>query len=159
MKGIFNIGEVRETENQKKKHVEQMTPQEVQYLEMRLKQIDARRVYISNHVREKDVSFNLEEIQKVLNREDVKNLIVEYNETIMTGDWLDFRVLLRTDEVKNVTFFGTKRIPFEAPANMCFVISLKTLKVITVYWNKANDGHRGMDWTRYDKNLLIVREA
>lgn len=157
MRGIYNIGNVKKTKRQKKKHVSQMSETEKQYLKNKIKTIKTRDITVSKHIlnKKKDIGFKMENIFEILNEDKIENLIVEYNET-QNDELIDKRVLLRGNKSYNVRF-KSKEGSFVSSANICFVISLNTYRIVTVYWNKSKDNHKTINWSRYDKNLDIIK--
>ena len=159
MKGIYNIGDIRRTEGQDKKHISQMTEAEKKYLKDKIKSIDRKDITLARHLtnKQKNIGFKMKNIIEVLNEENVDELIVEYNETPTNGV-IDKRVLLRGDKSYNVRFESEKG-SFISPANICFVVLLDTYRVVTAYWNKTEDSHRTINWSRYNKDLKIIKES
>lgn len=159
LKGICNVGDVRKTEGQDKKHISQMTEAEKKYLKDKIKSIDRKDITLTRHLtnKRKTIGFKMKNIIEVLNEENVDELIVEYNETPTNGV-IDKRVLLRGGKSYNVRFESEKG-SFISPANICFVVSLENYRVVTVYWNKTKDSHKTMNWNRYNKDLKIIKES
>lgn len=157
MKGVYEIGNIRKTNGQIKKHESQMNEEEKIYIEKKIRKIDVKDIKLSHHLRKKkkDIGFKIKDILDTLKSEDLQELIIEYNETPMRGK-IDRRVLLRGDRASSVEFKSGDRV-FFSPANICFVISLDTSQIITVYWNKVSDTHKTINWNRYDKNLDIIK--
>lgn len=148
-KGCINKGFVKVTHNQKKKHYTQMSKDEIIFLKNQIKNI--KDIKPSWHLENKVlIKYKMEDVFKVINDEDVENRIIEFNIT-PTRSKIDNRVLLRSKEVYPVDING-KLID----CNLCFVISLKSHELITVYYNESNDSHDTIDWKRYDKNLKII---
>lgn len=157
LKAEYYRGKVKATNGQRKKHVSQMTKDEIHYLSEKCKNIPQKKVTISKHLLQKGISFNQVDILNTLQSPNLHSLIIEYNETPKKNGSLDSRVLIRSNISKDVQFQTKYGKVFTAPAQMCFVISLKTYEVITVYWNKTNDSHTTMDWSRYQKHLKIIK--
>ncbi len=159
MRGQYNIGCIKRTENQRKKHVSQMTEDEIRFLVKKIKRVDPQKIRASAHLIEKakQIDFRIEDISRMLQANNIEKYIIEYNETLVYDGTLDRRVLLRNVDSTNITFCGDNRKPFVAPANMCFVISLISHRIITVYWNMDCDKHKTIDWGRYDNTLKIIK--
>jgi hypothetical protein len=157
LKAEYYRGKVKATNGQQKKHVTQMTREEISYLVQKCKNIPLQKVTISKHLLQKGISFKKADILTTLQTSNLNSLIIEYNETPKSNGSTDKRVLIRSNISKDVEFETKNGKKFTSPAQMCFVISLKTYEVITVYWNKSNDGHTTMDWSRYQKHLKILK--
>lgn len=156
-KGLYEIGNIKKTDGQKKKHILQMNNTEKIYLEEELKKIDIDKIYLSIHIQEKSsISFDLDDIKNILKTKKLSSLIIEYNETPLYGR-LEKRILIRDNVSRKVAFVRSDGSSFECYANLCFVISTKG-KIVTVYWNKTNDNHYCINWDRYDANLKIIKE-
>lgn len=160
MRGIYNIGNIKRTKGQQKKHIKQMSQDEVSYLEKKLRRINLKKVKLSNHLKERqaEIGFDFNHIIGVLRNKDIDKSIIEYNETVDRSGFTDRRILLRNKKYQNVTFKTKNNTFFKAKANMCFVVSIETNQIITVYWNKVSDRHRSINWSRYNEDLEIVGE-
>ena len=116
-------------------------------------------IQLSNHVRDKvEVSFSLRRIQELLESSNLENLIIEVNvnfpnvnfpnDTDSVPD--DIRILVRDSEAVYTTITNKRTGQVsQIPCNMCFVYSLTSNRLITVYWNPDNDNHDSIDWSRY----------
>lgn len=137
----FQIGTVKKTQGQVKKHMSQFTPNEVKQVysaKEHVKKLWLKRgIKISYHLQDKirsgETKFSYEMTMKTM----LNSTIVEYNET---GS--DKRILLRSHYGANDNV-------------QCIVVSLLTGKVITSYLNKSYDNHKTLDPRRYDKKLKI----
>ena len=148
-KGNINRGYVKTTVNQKKKHYTQMSKEELTFLKSQIQNI--KDIKPSWHLENKaSIEYKMEDVFKVVTDSDLENRIIEFNVTPSRGA-LDKRVLLRSKEVYLVDIDGK-----EVDCNLCFVISLKSHQLITVYYNEYNDSHDTIDWKRYDENLKII---
>lgn len=151
--GKYNRGQVKVTKNQIKKHVSQITENEKDILVHRIN--DIKDVYISNYVNNKNISFSKDYILEILHRNNIRDLIVEYNETLKFNE-LDRRLLIRDDKEYLVNFKSLDGKVFQKYGNFCFVISLLSFNIITVYWNIQEDNHDTIQWNRYDNSLKII---
>lgn len=158
MNGVYNVGDIKKTYNQEKKHVSQMEEYEIVYLAEKLKAIKISHIKMSNHLfsKQKELDFNMDDILNSMKRSDIETLIVEYNKTPVRENYCDYRVLIRTDEERMIDFKTREGRSFTALANMCFVISIKTSQIVTLYWNIQDDSHKTMNWNRYNENLRII---
>lgn len=110
MKGVYEVGNIKRTKNQKKKHVFQMSEDEKNYLVKKLKEIRYYKIRISKHLMEKDsnlLTFNKQDVINVLKSQKLKSLIIEYNETPLDNGEVDYRVLLRDDNTKKSYIYDT----------------------------------------------------
>ena len=147
--GHFEVGNVKHTTNQVKKHMSQMSSEEIDYMKDKLRNLN---ITLSRHLKEKEDTFYMVDFQNEM--KDLNNLnIIEYNETLTRNKFLDYRVLLRTNNTYEVNVDGRKEI-----CQLCFVVSIKTGKIVTAYWNKSNDVHKSLNLSRYDKNIKIIKK-
>lgn len=148
-KGNINRGYVKTTVNQQKKHYTQMSKEELTFLKSQIQNI--KDIKPSWHLENKaSIEYKMEDVFKVVTDLDLENRIIEFNTTPSRGA-IDKRVLLRSKEVYSVDINGK-----QTNCNLCFVISIKTHELITVYYNEYNDSHNTIDWKRYDENLKII---
>lgn len=137
----FQIGTVKKTQGQVKKHASHFTHKEVEQVynaRERVKDLWLKRgikigFNLQDKIRNGETKFSYEMTMKTM----LNSTIVEYNET-----GADKRILLRSHYSKN------KEV-------QCIVVSLLSGKVITSYLNKVDDVHKTLDSRRYDKNLKI----
>lgn len=137
----FQIGTVKKTKGQVKKHASQFTHKEVEQVynaRERVKDLWLKRgikigFHLQYKIRNGETKFSYEMTMKTM----LNSTIVEYNET-----GTDKRILLRSHYSKN------KEV-------QCIVVSLLSGKVITSYLNKLDDVHKTLDPRRYNKNLKI----
>ena len=116
-------------------------------------------IQLSNHVRDKvEVSFSLRHIQELLESNNLENLIIEVNVNFPNVNFPnvndsvpdDIRILVRDSEAVYTTMTNKRTGQVsQIPCNMCFVYSLTANRLVTVYWNPANDNHDSIDWNRY----------
>lgn len=139
----FKKGQISKTKGQVKKHYTQCTKTELQYLEIILKSLGC--IKLSTHAKKKNITINIDDIKKALKDINLKDNIIEYNET--NGDK---RVLVRSKEVYPTNVEGVTIY-----CNLCFVISLLKKEVVTAYYNSTKDNHDNIDLRRYNKNLKI----
>lgn len=148
-KGNIDRGNIKITSNQKKKHYTQMSENELNFLKIEIEKIE--HIKPSWHLDNKShVGYHIEDVWKVINDTDIKNRIIEFNITPKRGI-LDRRVLLRSKEIYSVEIDNN-----QIDCNLCFVISLRSHEIITIYYNKCDDFHDTIDWRRYDENLKII---
>jgi hypothetical protein len=135
---------VKVTPDQQKKHVKQMTMQELQYLQDKLNALNTAKTAFSNHFFDKGLDVTDLQVINILQKKNYE--VIEYNETPMRfDDRLDRRVLIRTNIV------NTRHLA------LCIVVSLTTNTIVTGYYNETTDNHQSLNWSRYNKALVIVR--
>ncbi|WCS66458.1 hypothetical protein [Enterococcus phage DEfc27b] len=143
----FQIGTVKKTQGQVKKHITQCTPQEKEQLNKakdRVKDLWLKRgiktgYHLQDKIRNGETKFSyLRAMEAMMHGE-----IIEYNET-----GADKRVLIRS----GIGYVGES---IDDIVVQCIVVSLFSGKVITSYLNKASDRHKTLDPRRYNKNLKI----
>lgn len=141
-------GRVKNTENQIKKHVSQMTPEEKAFISKRLKMVYANYKW-HPHFLNSSRLFNMLTVERLLISPNITDCIIEYNQR---GD--DKRVLLRSTFSSHVTLEKDGE-SYEADANLCLVIDIYTGVIVTAYWNEANDHHDNVNMKRYTADLKI----
>lgn len=148
--GEINIGAIKRTNKQIKKHYTQMTIEEKEFLKNKLYNLDKESIYVSKHLANKFIGYSLDIVKELPFKDNVMDLIIEFNSTPM-NNYIDKRVLLRTNEIFDVYINGE----FEE-CNLCVVYSIINSKVVTVYWNRFTDNHATVDMRRYNKDLEII---
>lgn len=133
-----------------------MNEKELIFLFKELKKIRFENIWLSKHIKEKNITVSIDMIYKTLEKDNLKELIIEYNET-PTYNRVERRVLLRDDSLINVKYTKEDNTTFEKESNLCFVICLDNSKVITVYYNLAEDMHDTLIDKRYNANLKIIK--
>lgn len=156
--GEYNIGHVKSTQNQQKKHRSQMTEEELSFLVKSVRTLKLSSLKVSEHLLNKTdrVSFELGDIAFLLYSANLKDLILEYNETITYFGNKDRRVLFRDIESQDVEMKDATGQTFLSHANLCFVLSIERNEVITVYWNFVRDNHSTINMFRYNPSLNII---
>lgn len=154
MNAKYHKGVIKKTKNQRKKHVKQMTRKEQWYLREQIKNLP--NIYFTNHALTNGVDVTIEQIKNTIKE---YNYIIEYNETINQNGKVDRRVLMRSSTIYNVDFKRVDGSIVKGNANLCFVISIDTGRIITTYYNYIRDNHETIDYRRYDKNLKIIKET
>ena len=131
------------TPNQKKKHVSQLTPNELSLLQIIVSNLQSQQLYLSKHAYSHIPNLTLDEVYYTLS--DCS--IVEFN--ITNGD--SPRLLVRANNPTHCCG--------EIDYNMCMVIELKSHTVISVFCNECTDDHITLDPSRYDSSINIVEIA
>lgn len=152
MNAKYHKGVIKKTENQRKKHVKQMTRKEQWYLREQIKNLP--NIKFTKHALNNDVDVTMKQIKNTIKE---YNYIIEYNETTDTYGKIDRRVLVRSSRVYKVDFHKIDGSVIKGNANLCFVISIDTGNIITTYYNFINDEHKTIDMRRYDKTLKIIK--
>lgn len=158
--GAYNLGIVKKTENQQKKHQLQMTDQEIKYLKALIKKINPNSLKYTYHLYKK-TQMQPEKFMSIIKSiisSDIESEIIEFNITPQENG-NDYRVLLRSKKIEFVNMKNTLTGEItQEKCNLCIVLSLKTNKVVTMYWNKKNDNHiKTMNWERYNKEINIIQ--
>ena len=136
---------VKTTKNQTKKHVSQFTSQEHFILSTLISTIDAKQVNITNHAKNHIPFLSRSIIAQTIAAFDV----IEFNITNESP-----RVLIRSKKQLNIIAEqGYER------ANVCIVISISDMSVVTAYLNCIGDSHDTLDMNRYDSTIDIVKHA
>lgn len=158
-RGTTNRGVQSETKNQIKKHIKDVSCTELREILDIVELNNLHYIQLSNHVRDKvEVSFSLRHIQELLESNNLENLIIEVNVNFPNVNFSnvtdsvpdDIRILVRDSEAVYTTITNKRTGQVsQIPCNMCFVYSLTSNRLITVYWNPANDNHDSIDWNRY----------
>jgi len=141
--GYFEHGNIKLTTGQSKKHIQQMSKEEVNKIVNKLKYIG--KFNIAKHLKEKKIIINNLTIKSNLRSENLRNMIVEYNNTYGQN-----RVLIRSD-VAELVLIGD----LHKQCNLCYVINLDNNTIITAYYNELKDNHRNINWSRYNENLIL----
>ena len=141
-------GRVKQTENQLKKHITQMSADEISFLKRRLKQVYTSYKW-SPHFASSSRLFNMMTIERLLRTPDIENCIIEYNQRDN-----DKRVLLRSEFSSNV-MLEKDGVNYLTDANLCIVIDIFTGEIITAYWNEVGDNHSNVNMKRYTADLQI----
>lgn len=148
--GIIEMGKVKKTYGQQKKHFSQFSEVELDFLKNSLRNIDLNSITASRHLKSKNIKFDIEDIFDTLQSANLDEMIIEYNQT-PKKDILDKRVLVRSAKAYDV--YIDNKIE---KCNLCFVISILTCEIITAYYNRAEDNHTSIDMRRYNCNLKIA---
>lgn len=148
-------GRVKKTKGQVKKHVSQMSKEEIQYLARRVKLVSGSYKWTA-HSLDSSRMFNMLTVERLLNSPDLEKCIIEYNETPSKKrkGFIEKRVLLRSTFSKEV-LLNHKGTSSLEEANLCISIDIMTGVVVTAYWNKVTDNHKNIDMRRYNKTLRI----
>lgn len=154
MNAKYHKGVVKKTIGQKKKCFTQMNKFELRYLRNKVENLP--NIYFSYHALTNGVDVTIEQIKNTING---YNFIIEYNETTNQNGKVDRRVLMRSSTIYNVDFKRADGSIVKGNANLCFVISIVTGRIITTYYNYIRDNHETIDYRRYDKNLKIIKET
>ena len=99
--------------------------------------------------RKKRININKQNVYDALN--DCK--IIEFNLTCKPG--LNCaRILLRNNKIKYRYIDGMREA-----TNLCLVIDISQLSVVTSYLNISEDNHNNINWDRYTDTLDIITIA
>lgn len=133
------MGATKENTSEKK-HINQMTEEEKDFLLSYIKNIPADAW-----------SYNFYTENRIKERGGTKEFILE---SIQIGELIEYhlrngrnRILLR----------GKKAVSDVHPYVPCVVLELKTKKIITVYWNHIDDNHRTIKMENYNEELNVIK--
>lgn len=136
---------VKETPNQIKKHISQFTETEFHVLNAFVNEICGSKVLLTSHSKTKIPFLNQEIVDETLADCDV----IEFNVTNSRP-----RLLVRSNKQLAVIVEGE-----HTQANVCIVIDMWNLAVVTSYLNKCDDFHKQLVQSRYDENLDVIKYA
>lgn len=139
------IGKVKKSKYpQQKRHRSQMSEWALNTLVNKFNELDKSKTTIHRHLLgKKTITFSKEDIDKILNKNNIKDLIIEYNRTLTdkNKNW-DERIVIRDNEISKTN---------KGEQNLCIVLSLSKNEVITAYYNPLYDNHATINMDRYDK--------
>lgn len=135
-------GNKRTQRGRARKHITQMTRDEVEYLREQISKID--NLVLCGHAQEVAARLNIrEQYIKSVNLQRAK--LIEYN----TGRGTERRVVLRDKRCIHINKYQSE--------NLVLVIDLDTQEVVTIFLNDAHDHHKSIDLTYYKKDLKIIK--
>jgi len=144
-----NKGGIEMARDQIKKHIDQMTEEEVHYLTQECKWCATQPMTFTKHAHRRRIRFYERDVRHCLKRIGRHSDLIEYNEVWVDGTCIDRRVLLR--QAKH--YYQTKN----KKVHVCFVYSIDNKRIITMYTNDVNDQHDTLDWSNYDASLFIIK--
>lgn len=144
----INRGHIKGTKNQIKKHITQMSQDEISFLSRRIKMISGSYRF-GKHFLTSGRLINMMTIERLLNSINIQDCIIEYNQRDN-----DKRVLLRSTFSSSVTL-EKNGVNYLADANLCLVIDIYTGIIVTAYWNEVGDNHNNVNMRRYTSTLKI----
>lgn len=136
---------VKTSSNQVKKHCTQMNTTEISILTALVNSLDVNHLRITSHAREHIPFLNKSIVSQTLKSFDV----IEFNLT--NGNP---RVLIRSKKQLNIIVDDNMDI-----ANVCIVIGVKEMSIVTAYLNCVGDNHTHLHTDRYDSSINIVEIA
>lgn len=149
--GTFKTGKISITHGQKKWLARDLSKQTIHRLESILQ--NAIKIgcipYTSQHLQRKiargELTFDISVFDCAL--ADFEASLIEYNETPLYGGRIEHRILLRPPSYVREIYLSSTGTT--VPANLCFVLCLDTLQIITAYWNAVDDQHHTLQRSRY----------
>lgn len=133
-----------------------MNKKELLFLLNELRKIKVENIWLSKHIKQKNITVSLSMIVETLNKDNLMDLIIEYNET-PTYNRIERRVLIRGNDVVKVSYIKEDNTTFEKESNLCFVICLDNSKIVTAYYNLVDDKHDTLIDKRYNRRLTIIK--
>lgn len=144
---------------QQKKHASMMSAEELNYLQRWAQRRPVAELSVSKHLQQKDsVSYNPDSVKRMLEDGNLSSLIIEYNRKVFDDGRLSRRILIRDNQPEVITFTKPNGTQFEAEGDLCIVVDLDSWKLVTVYWNLTRDNHDQVNWSRYERNLVIMED-
>lgn len=147
----FKTGEISVTYGQRKWLAREMSDEEIQEIETKLQAtIEFGCIpYESEHLKSKIDNGELTFDRDVLSYafDDFKASLIEYNETPISDGRVEHRVLLRPPSYIKPVYEAKSQTTVDA--NLCFVLCIDNLKIVTAYWNAVNDNHATLKRRRY----------
>jgi len=142
------------TPDQQKKHVTQMTNEEIQYIQQSIESLTLNNMKFAKHFFDKNLGVSTKEVKEIIKSQQYR--IIEYNRTpIRIENRHDNRVLLRTTVSKRVTHSHSNAVK-PSIVELCIVVSITNNTVVTGYYNSVTDKHFSLNWDRYCKTLQIL---
>lgn len=143
-----DIGNVKITKGQVKKHCSQMTRKEMEMLVKVVKNIDTNNLRYASHIHREFLNDTLVKTIKNCTSENIKDFSIS---SIYKND---LRVLIRSNYKDIVNLDGKVQ-----KCNLCFVIALDTNTIITTWYNSINRQKKNVNMNRYtnfkiDLNVL-----
>lgn len=154
--GTFKTGEISVTYGQRKWLACELSKKTIRNLEANLRNtLNIGCIpYMSTHLQQKiaqgELTFDNDVIESAL--DDFEASLVEYNETPVFGGIIEHRVLLRPPSFVRDIYLSSSDTT--VPSNLCFVICIDNLKIITAYWNAVDDQHSTLRKSRYTRKKI-----
>lgn len=133
-----DIGNVKITKGQVKKHCSQFNRKEMEMLVKVVKNIDTNNLNYANHIHREFINETLVKTIKNCTPDNIKDF------SISTMHENDIRVLIRSNYKDIVELDGKVQ-----KCNLCFVISLNTNTIITTWYNSINRQKKVVNMNRY----------
>jgi hypothetical protein len=128
----------------KRKHVSQMNREDKRIIFARLKEVKYSQWTIKRHALDRMAEKKIHATKRDLISTIHNCNIIEYKIDDCTSG-CDERVLVRAKSVVNSDY------------NLNVVYSLSNRQIVTVWMNHVEDTHKTLDWSKYDKNMVVFR--
>lgn len=143
-----DVGNVKITKGQVKKHCSQFTRKEMEMLVKVVKSIDTNNLNYASHIHREFIPETLVKTIKNCTPDNIKDF------SFSTINKNELRVLIRSNYKDIVELDGKVQ-----KCNLCFVISLSTNTIITTWYNSINRQKKVVNMNRYtnfkiDLNIL-----
>lgn len=143
-----DVGNIKITKGQVKKHWSMMNRKELDMLVKVVKNIDTNNLKYANHIHREFINDTLVKTIKNCTPENIK----DFSFSTIHKD--ELRVLIRSNYKDIVELDGKVQ-----KCNLCFVISLSTNTIITTWYNSINRQKKVVNMNRYtnfkiDLNIL-----
>lgn len=154
----FKHGQVSVTDNQVKIHRSQISELDLERIMDRIDDSfdNGQKLRLTRHVKDKiydgEIDLYLDDVKDIL--DDLStDKIIEYNERTFESGEVSQRALIRSDDVVNCY---VKKYKKNKDCNLCVVVDVNTLDVVTAYYNAVDDNHDNINMDRYDENLKVL---
>ena len=133
-----DVGNIKLTKGQVKKHCSQFTRKEAETLVKVVRNINVNDLKYANHIHREFINDTLKKTIKNCTSENIKDF------SISTIHRDDLRVLIRSNYRDTVELDGKVQ-----QCNLCFVIALNTNTIITTWYNSINRQKKNVNMKRY----------
>lgn len=152
-KGFF-VGKVTTNVRQTKKHYVQMSDNEKALVKAIAKEyLNNGSLKVSDHlshkIRKNIINLSQSSIERLRNSKNFD--VIEFS-ILPSENSYKYRILIRTRYCEKVMVGNSYE-----KCNLCVVIDLTKDEIITAYWNKSNDMHKTINFSKYDKSVNIIR--
>lgn len=158
MKAKDEANTQRITKGQKKKHVSQMTPEEIAFIKkvvFRSLNEHKNKLVVSTHLIDKMIDYRSDFDHRIAltTLEHLEHTLIEYSHKSKNNGVNIYkrRITVRSQIPQEVELDGKL-----TSCNMVFVLDMDECVVISSWFNKETYHHNNINWSRYNKNLKII---
>lgn len=158
MKGKASIGVVRKSGGQKKKHVTQMTPEEITCIKKQvfraLRENNNRiktQVHLVDKIIDEVTDYDPKAFRQAL--EGLEHTLIEYShkEKNNGANIYKKRITVKCKPIYKVILNGEL-----TDCHLIVVMDINKSTVVTSWFNDVSDNHETINWSRYDQNTKII---